>query len=335
MNRFLKAFLAAVLMLFVGAIMSYGADTAPEGIRGEVFDALNALREEHHAEPLKYDEQLESAAQHQAEYLARIGKLEKRGPAGEDLKERARDAGYGGDRTFTITETNAQVWVDTDVDHLVSEVWSKNQASLQAIFNSSVRQIGIGYADAQDKHRYYVLTLAGMDDGRDDYNVLPTYDYRTPKPTISATPTTPPMMTSTANPDGSVIHPVREGETFSEIAVAYDVDYWSLSVLNHLPLSDTTPVVIYEGQDLVIHPSFTPTPTPTETRTPVPPTVTPRPTFTGGPEAAPTTAAELTKLPPPRWDMLLARLAVHQRTAGWILVALSAAGLILVLRKRK
>ena len=338
MNIRLRILLIAILVTFL-CVCTAGADLtddAAEETKQELFDALNVLRKSYHCGELKTDEHLDTMAQHQAEYLAQIGKLEKLGPEGEGLKERARDAGYGGDRSFSITETNAQVWVDTDLDYLINEVLRKNQASVQTIFSTNVRQIGIGIADAPDKHRYIVLTLAGMDDGNDDYSPLPTYDYRTPKPTTSPTPTLQPVITSTMNPDGSVLHEVGEGQTFSEIAYAYDVDWYTLSVLNHIQLSDTTPVVIYEGQSLIIQPSYTPTYTPTATRTPVPPTVTPRPTFTGIPGTLSTAEPQhLDRLPAPQWGNLILQLEKHKQTVGWILIGISLPCLILALRKRK
>ena len=334
----LRVLLAAILLAFL-CVCTAGADIDDEGtqeIKQTLLEALNELRKSYQVGELKTDEQLSVMAQRQAEYLAEIGKLEKYGPNGEGLEERAQDAGYGGERSFTISETNAKVWVDTDLNYLINDVLRRDQYSIQVMFNKKVRQIGIGIADAPDKHRYYVLTLAGMDDGNDEYTPLPTYDYRTPKPTTSPTPTPPPLVTSTMNPDGSVFHEVGEGETFFEIAYAYDVDWYTLSILNNIPLSDTTPVVIFEGESLVIRPSYTPTFTPTATKTPVPPTVTPRPTFTGAPETLSTPEEQhLDRLPAPQWGSLILQLEQHKRTVGWILIGISVPGLILVLRKRK
>ncbi|MBR6089262.1 MAG: LysM peptidoglycan-binding domain-containing protein, partial [Anaerolineaceae bacterium] len=238
------------------------------------------------------------------------------------------------DKSFTIRETNAMVWVDTDVDYLIEEVWRKNQTSVRVIFDQEVRQAGIGIADSPDKHRYIVLTVAGLDDGSDDYSMIrPTYDYRTPKPTVSATPSPQPLVTSTMNPDGGVYHVVKEGETFSEIALAYGLDWWTLSVLNHIKLNDTTPVVIMEGQVLVIEPTYTLTPTPTATKTPVPPTRTPRPTFTTDSNALPSRPAQ-TRLPAPDVNRLLTRMVGWKRPVGWILVAVCVPGIYFAIRKK-
>lgn len=303
--------------------------------REELLRDLNSLRRRYGCGTLSMDAHLNTAAQHQAEYLAEIGKLDKGGSAGESVKERAMDAGYGGDKPFTIRETNAMVWVDTDVDYLIEEVFRKTQDSVRTIFDPAFRHAGIGIADAPDKHRYIVLTLAGLNDGSDDYSITrPTYDYRTPKPTASATPTPQALITSTANPDGGVYHVVQEGETFSEIALAYGLDWYTLSVRNNIKLSDTTPVVIMEGQVLVIEPTFTLTPTPTPTKTPVPPTRTPRPTYTADPAMARVTVTAVSKLPAPNFGGLMSRTQSWKRPLGWILVGLCIPGLYFSLRKK-
>ena len=324
------------LIAFGSSPSAFANAIDPEEMRLSIIDTLNSLRGKYGCGELKTDPHLAAAAQYQAEYLAKIEKLDNAGPSGESAYDRAMDAGYGGDKSFTVKETNAKVWVDTDVDYLIEEVWRKSQASVRAIFDPAVRQIGIGIADAPDKHRYYVLMLAGLDDGTDDYSMTrPTYDYRTPKPTISATPTMQPLLTSTPNPDGGIYHIVQKGETFSEIALAYGLDWYSLSVLNHIKLSDTTPVVIIEGQTLVIAPTYTLTPTPTPTKTPLPPTRTLRPTYTTDPNIKPSQQNTGGRLPNPNLNGLLEKALPWKRTVGWILVGICVPGVILSLRRRK
>lgn len=329
-------FFYIILIAFGYSASVYADAIDPDEIRLSIIDTLNTLRVKYGCGELKTDEHLAAAAQHQAEYLAKIEKLDNAGPSGESVYDRAQDAGYGGDKSFTVKETNAKVWVDTDVDYLIEEVWRKSQASVRVIFDPAVRQIGIGIADASDKHRYYVLMAAGLDDGTDDYSMTrPTYDYRTPKPTTSATPTMQPLLTSTPNPDGGVYHVVQKGETFSEIALAYGLDWYSLSVLNHIKLSDTTPVVIIEGQTLVIAPTYTLTPTPTPTKTPLPPTRTPRPTYTADPNIRSSQQNPGDRLPKPDFNGLLEKALPWKKTVGWILVAICVPGVILSLGRRK
>lgn len=332
-NLFISLLILLSLFLFPFGVIYADAN---DEFREEILDGINALRKQYGCGALIFDKALNSSAQHQAEYLAEIGDLTNSGPSGETTHDRAVDAGYGGDKSFTIRETNAMVWVDTDANYLIEQVWRQSQPSVRVIFDQAVRQAGLGIADAPDKRRYIVLTLAGLDDGTDDYSIThPTYDYRTPKPTISATPSPQPLITSTMNPDGGVYHIVQEGETFSEIALAYGLDWYTLSARNNIKLSDTTPVVIMEGQILVIEPTFTLTPTPTPTKTPVPPTSTPRPTYTVNPNQPQSTAVPgIRNLPAPDFSRLLNRTMGWKRTVGWILVGICIPGIFLSLRKK-
>ncbi|MBQ6519311.1 MAG: LysM peptidoglycan-binding domain-containing protein [Anaerolineaceae bacterium] len=333
-----KAFFFILVVLLLTSVPAVFADAIePDLFRENLLETLNTLRDQYNCGPLAFDEHLQTSAQHQAEFLAKQRKLQTGGPAGESIRQRAYEAGYGGSKSFTIQETNAMVWIDTDADYLIEQVWRENQASKQVIFNQAVRQAGIGIADTTDKHRFIVLTLAGLDDGTDDYSITePTYDYRTPKPTVSATPTIEPFVTSTMNPDGGVYHIVKEGETFSEIALAYGLDWYTLANRNYIKLSDTTPVVIMEGQRLVIQPTFTLTPTPTPTKTPVPPTNTPRPTFTPGSGPAQLTVPTTDNaLPAPSLKNITDGVLSFKQTIGWILVGICIPGLLITLWKKK
>ena len=75
--------------------------------------------------------------------------------------------------------------------------------------------------------------------------------------------------------------------------------------------------------------------TPTPTRTPLPPTSTPRPTFTPAADASSNDGAGAYELPVPNIVNEIADLARHKRTIGIILVCLCVPGLVISLRKRK
>lgn len=91
---------------------------------------------------------------------------------------------------------------------------------------------------------------------------------------------TPTIGVSTAAPDGSIIHVVKEGETLASISEAYDVSLLDLMALNGL----TQTSVIYPGDRLTIHGADrTPTLPATATNTSRPPTATRRPTYTPRP----------------------------------------------------
>lgn len=310
-----------------------------EAERLEIFDTINQLREEHGLDTLIIDSNLTAASQRQAEYLAETGKLTSEGPAHETLKTRAEDAGYGGGGSFNIQENIARIWTETSGTYLVEDVWKKEQISIRNMMAPAARHIGIGIADAPNKRRYVSAMFGSLSDGADTYTVVSTYDFRTPKPLISSTPTLVPMLTSTPHEDGGIYHVVQEGETFSEIALAYGLDWYTLSVLNHI--NTKTPVVIYEGDTLVIRPTFTLTPTPTASKTPHPPTSTPRPTYTQdagrlhGTQTVDTSSDSAGEAPSERMLVLLQKIFAHKRIVGIFLAVLSGLGLLYLFFPKK
>lgn len=334
----MKKLLLLILLLFLFPQTLCAQDEPLSAERSELISRVNALRTHYGLSALEEDENLTTAAQRQADFFAEQRKLDTKGPAGESIHIRAEDSGYGGGHPFTVEEAMAKVWVDTDFEYLVFNIWKQEQLSLHALMNNSAQHIGIGIADAADKHRYILVMVAGLTDGCEDYTVIATYDFRTPKPELSSTPTLIPFFTSTAEPDGGVYHIVQEGETFSEIALEYGLDWYTLSIQNNIKLSDDKQPVILEGQKLMIHPTYTMTPTPTPTKTPLPPTITPRPTFT--PDAAGVSTATMQPphlLPPPRESAMKLRNwgFSNAKPAAIILISLSALGLIVVFTRKK
>ncbi len=304
----------------------------------DIFDVINVYRSEKNLSPLIFDTNLSFAAQNQADYLLEIRKLSSKGPNSESIQTMVSNSGYGGGAPFHALQLMAAAWEDTKADYLIQQIWGKSTESVQNLSNNKIIHIGIGIAD-KNKVRYIDVILGYLDDGSVSYTPLPTYD-QTEKPYYSPTPTPPKITVATANPDGSIKHLIKAGETFSEIALAYGIDWYTLSTQNHLDLKN--PIVI-EGQKLIIRPAFTITPTPTASRTPHPPTRTPRPTYTSDLQGtvAATLFLERTLTSVSYHEAPVANLihkaASYKKTAGIILVAVSLLGLIgcIVFPRRK
>jgi len=142
-----------------------------------------------------------------------------------------------------------------------------------------------------------------------------------PTPTYSSW-----IITSTPNPDGSIVHIVQEGETLWDIALAYGIP-GSEIMANSGNSSQTTDV--YVGQVLIIRQPNPATQTPSLTSTPtritaqatlLRPTLTFVPTQTLFPTLTPT-------------DQLnaLARAFADTHKVGLAMVSISGVGILLVL----
>ena len=133
------------------------------------------------------------------------------------------------------------------------------------------------------------------------------------------------LLTATSNPDGSVIHNVKSGESLWNIALAYGIKMDDIKALNGL---QATPV-LQPGQKLVLRPAYTPTIAPTITKTPLPPTRTAQPTRTRRPPTAVSTVTlEPTLTPPPAVPVLA---QVDRRAIGIGLIISCAIGILIVI----
>jgi LysM repeat protein len=152
---------------------------------------------------------------------------------------------------------------------------------------------------------------------------------------VTATPSDQPglasvVITSTTNPDGSVVHIIQYGETLIQIAQAYGVTLSQLFANN--PDLDPQNPKYYEGETLIIVPPFTLTPNYSPTVTPRTPTVTPKPTRT----IAPTRTAKPILTPtifipsPTPTKSFLEKLDINDRKVGYSIIAVSVVGLLAV-----
>lgn len=137
------------------------------------------------------------------------------------------------------------------------------------------------------------------------------------------------VITSTPLADGSVLHPIKQGQVLYTIADAYGTTVDNLVTLNRLSPSNP---VIYEGNNLVIQASFTPTIAPTVTETPLPPTATLRPTATL-PPPKPTLTPSMTPTPTrkPFFPEIPTFEGGSQQSLGTILIVVCALGIGLII----
>ena len=142
-----------------------------------------------------------------------------------------------------------------------------------------------------------------------------------PTPTYSSW-----VITSTPNPDGSIVHIVQEGETLWDISLAYGVP--GAEIMGNSGNSATV-TDVYVGQVLIIRPPDPSTQTPTLTSTPtritpqatlLRPTLTPIPTQTLFPTLTPTAKPNV-----------LFRAFADTHTVGIAMVSISGVGILLVL----
>ncbi len=316
MRRFLFPFLAVLSVL--GCFYTFPTSgQAQAGTAYDIIDAVNSIRTSYGHPPLEIDPILMSTAQSTAEIMASTGSCAHIG----NVSGRVAAAGYGGGAQVWATE-NIACGYDLSVQTTVYQYWA-DAAHMLPMTNGNYIHVGAGVAVVDGKV-YYVLHAA-YTSGSSSASTPGSSLLRTPIPdAIATSQLIQPVITSTPNPDGSVVHEVKAGQALWSIAIAYGVKIADLISLNKLPANP----ILTIGQKLLVLPSATPThsptatrtttaPTRTATRTPTPKTPSPTPSQTSTPTAAP---RPLINWKPPDW--------LDSHAAGIGLVAVSAAGLL-------
>jgi uncharacterized protein YkwD len=312
-NNLIQMVVALVIALGAvsPALMVRAAPTAYSA--WDLIAAVNEMRAGQGLPPLVINAALMNSAQAHSEYQASIGTWTHEGPGGSTPTTRAVAAGYGGGATIFISENVAQMLESGTLQTLIYDLWS-DQAHWNTMTNPQYIDVGAGVAVSNGRV-YYTLDV-GVVWGE----VQPTQPgANTPVPPAA---TQPLLMTSTPNPDGSVMHVVAAGQTLWTIATAYGLTVAQLKEINKL-LSDS----VFVGDRLMILPSFTPTLSPTNTETSRPPTRTATPTRTPRtPTLTPTGTQTLTPTSAPFINLE----GLNRQTLGLVILIVSGLGVAFV-----
>ncbi len=288
-NRFTPVSLSLLFLLILGLVGLPQHPAYANSCAQELINRVNALRAQHGLPPYREDPILMAVAQAHSEYQASIQQGTHIGPHGDHPKDRVRAAGYGGGATIFVSENIAWGTSSYVSPAWAVQIWTQDAPHLHTMLGENYRDVGAGCANGGGK-TYFTLDAA--------YYVgepQPTSPGGSPPPNVTPEPTAEPVIPSTPNPDGSVVHIVGHGQTLLQIALAYGVPLEQILQLNGL----TENSLIYPGQRLLIRPGNAPTatatPTPTETPTP---TLSPSPTPLASPSLT-ATSSQATRTPSP------------------------------------
>ncbi len=276
----------------------------------DLIAAVNDLRSQYGLAPYQVDGSLMDYAQMHAAYMASIGSVTHiRGDG-----SRPRDLG--------LLE-NIAMGNNYSPSDVIFTLWT-DEAHWNNLVGVSGGYIGAGVAQ-QGNFIYYAM------DVRKDTSIagaVPVAQQQsTPNATQPAASALGDVLTSTPNPDGSVVHSVKFGDSLWSIAVAYNMKINDILTMNGLP----TQSGIQVGQNLIMRMANTETPTPTITPTNRP--VTRTPTLTSTPRAPTATRTPAPTLTPTQ-KPLLPQIELAPRTKQWLglsMTIICAAGLIFVI----
>jgi len=297
------------------------------GSASDLISTVNSLRQSQGLAPYNIDSFLMSYAQSHSDYMASIGTW---------THTRA-----DGSTAFSVgIKENVAMGTNMSIQYCVYTVWS-DWTHWETMVGYPTGSVGAGVTTDGDLV-YYTLNVRP---GSIEVNNAPdrgdiAFESQSENLSFSAQETTIPILpivTSTPDDEGMILHKVQYGDTLFTISEAYDVPVDE--ILTNSGLSATT-TQIFEGDVLVIKPASFQPPTPTSTRTQRPSTPTPAATL-----ITQTTTPFPTRTPGPTNTPTEPLTTLHRtfgdgKLVGISLAAFSTLGLILLIflgfvKKRK
>jgi LysM repeat protein len=280
--RLLGVFDCLAAALLILTLMQWEVDRASASINSgsEVVQLVNQLRRANGLPPYQVSQALMAAAQAHSEYQAAQSSLTHTGQGGSRPRDRAVANGYGGGASVSVSE-NIAGGVNLSAADAIS-MWQGDNLHLTTMLSPNYQDIGAGVAVDGDMV-YFTLDVGSVSgaaplatSGSASTTSRPAQG--TPGTTAA---TEAPILTSTPQTNGAVVHVVEHGQVLWNIAAAYKVSLAEIMALNNL----TERSVIYPGNKLLIKPAeATPVISVTQTIsasvTVIPPSNTPRPTRT-------------------------------------------------------
>ena len=283
---FFRALLAASLA--IAALSGWmggpqASEAAPSIDRAtELIEAVNQFRAEHGMDPLTVDPILMQVSQRQNDYSISIGQITHYGPDGSRPRDQAIAAGYGGGSTVFVSQNIVMGTGLTPADAV--QIWTGDEPHLNTMIGKYYRDVGAA-AGERDGMVYYTLMTGYVAGGLSARSTVPVEE--PPQPVYIP----PPMIVSTPQADGSIVHVVQPGQVLWAIADAYGVRIQDLVIMNRLGMNQ----LLFPGDALTIRAALTPSPTVSPTASPSPSATvrpSPTPTVESRPEVAAADEAE-------------------------------------------
>lgn len=289
MRKNIWILILALLLILLTSQYTHGQAQNPTG--ADLANAVNDYRVANGLAPLAINDTLMGIAQAQADYNQSNPGAGHTGPGGTRPIDRARAAGYGGGATVSFFSENWACGSNLSVQNVINSVW-QDDLHRQTMLGTSYRDIGAGASVSGDIVCYIVDVGA--------YSGQPANTSATPNTPVNLNtgPTATPVafyaiVTSTPNPDGSVIHVVQPNQFLVTIAQIYGIPLADLLRLNNLDKNS----MILPGTKIIIRPANTATPT--YQYSPTPTYIAPSVTATRKPQTPTPTIAYHTRTPTP------------------------------------
>ena len=248
----LRALLVIIifLLIFAYATTTRAASEVKPDLAASPYDlvnAVNTLRASYSLDPYSISSILMSTAQNQADYMAATGSVSHIGAGGSSVTDRLLAAGYplagelslGGFRSENITSGSENMSAQAAVDQ-----WSRDSVHLTTMVSADLTEIGAGISVSGGR-AYFVIDCARPKNSDEPLAIGTTVPGGSTVP--SGGDVIAPVMVSTPNADGDIIHEVKAGQTLWQIAISYNTKIDEIKRLNNLLDNN-----IYPGTKLLI-----------------------------------------------------------------------------------
>lgn len=218
----------------------------PQGTPGEILALINDYRAQNGLPSLAENSILSYIAQAQADYLisqpmGTVGDVHE-GPGGSRPKDRAYAAGYGGGENISVSEI-----VKGGIDETPSSAlawWKTSPPHNNTMLTTYSQEIGAGAATDGNGRWWYVADFGYQAGG-----AYVSSSSSTQAAAVTAAPLMIPVTKANPQPDGSIVHIVRTGQTLWTIAAVYEVPLEQVMELNG---NNET---IYVGDEVMVAPA--------------------------------------------------------------------------------
>lgn len=236
-----------LLFLSLTALLVAAAPTftPPTDTPGDVIAIINQYRAENGLPAYLVNDTLMSIAQGQADYLASLGTSSDvhAGPGGSRPRDRAFAAGYGGGAQFFLSEIGKYGMGETAQSAV--NWWKQSPDHNPTMIASTYVEIGCGVATDGNSRYYYICDTGYIVGG----SYVPSGSSSSGQQ--QAAPVMIPVVKANPQPDGSILHIIRTGQTLWTLAAVYEVPLQQILELNNFSESQ----IIHPGDEVMVAPA--------------------------------------------------------------------------------
>jgi uncharacterized protein YkwD len=256
MSKSRLAWLALILLGWVffplqSVVAGHTDSPLPQYAADDVIAGVNSLRASYGLALFQVNDILNTLCQNQVDYMASIGGVSDYDAFGRHAGQRALELGYplAGDLSLGGLISQNVFWGNDATAEDAIGFWMGDSIHQIALLDKGFTETGA--AVKQVGSAYFYCQIAAQTTGG---TAIPY----TPPSSTSGTAAQPAVriIVSTPNPDGSIIHNIRAGDTLFAISLKYGIPITTIEQLNGI----TSGTVIYPGNQLIIQLAFTPTP---------------------------------------------------------------------------